>query len=505
MALTNFQLDRALGAAMAPLGYFDQASAEHQQVLSLLHLLSASPELTASVTPSPSDKPFASSLGSIAALAFLGPEDSPELARYARQLAAKYQLDDEDTDLCIIWAMMTRVAVIHGRGVLEDQLIWLPESHQQQWRDRFQAFAKKGIAPFGPRSTRNDSLKRMLWVADQMLKHRFTKDSASASIGTVHPTDQLSLAIVYTLVYGYKATAQLIPFSRGASDSLEEVSDLVSRIVESSPTGPWAGNDADAMLKRAASNVVIRTSSMAPTSDFHSLEEVRNWLDQCAQQASSAARFEVFLAKEPDLNGPDEGAKPYTLLGLDHIHSPLSDREVPEQCLDVKERSWYPIGFDPNFLGDSFCEHYFSFEYTPSIEAVYEGQLLTEIHGTLTIESESSQRFIARVPQDQQLEEDQWLLIRPAGTPSFIPVPARTALLELVFDHDGASVSLKAYGTKAFTERITAENHFNATWAQWLDDDAVLSEAQLQRGVAKAEEIARTAINMPFHDVDGAK
>ncbi|MGP5025308.1 hypothetical protein ACTXI4_08965 [Glutamicibacter ardleyensis] len=441
MPLTNKQLDRAVGAALAPMDYLQASTVEHRAALHLLRQMAGSLPVTAPTDDTVSAALITVPFGTIASLRFLGADEAPALSHFVKDLSTTHGFDSEQTDLCILWAMTTRELIIYGASQLSEQISWLSEPRRQEWKER--------LSTSEHNSSGRDPLSALLECSGAVAERDWSDYVPRRILRISDPGDRVVFTSLRAGGEANELPALQETFSEATSALFDEVEKLTVQIIELNCEDPWFGYDADSMLRRAASNVVMRTTNIAPTDDFDTAEELQQWLDRCAYEASSAARFEVAFSEAPNPEQIDENAKASVFLGSDHIHSPHSETEIPVECIDARERLWIPIPFDPNFQPESYFENYFAVDFTPAIETVYEGKRLTQVHGTLSLEEQSGKAFISQKPPSQYLEHEGWLLVRPLGTPSFLPLPGRSSILQLEFDHDGASLSLKVVGSNS--------------------------------------------------------
>ena len=301
-------------------------------------------------------------------------------------------------------------------------------------------------------------------------------------------------------------TEFIIDVLQGAFDSLGTLPEdliaagrtLVATIAEVSD-GSTDEDSLEAMLRRVEISAVARWRSCAPASDFATSGELKQWLNACAQQATSNARFVVkdaFTFARPPLEGDEEGQLVITAFGSAHHHYGRDGlpTEVPDICEVPVGRSSEPIPFSPELLPYVY-QKMFGVQSHPSLTATYEGsQLTTSTSRHVVFQGDFGVEGVSEHDRPLSSEAGDIYLVGLEGIDGFIPLRVQDSILELEFDDDGSTVQLDVLDESPFVEREVKQAQFNTHWARWIAPDVVLSDAELDAGVEDAETYLRRKI-----------
>lgn len=510
MATTESQFDRATGTVYGalmgnPTG--PTRSASSYVLLRKLargdHLGSTSSFLTGALSSSSSDTSIGNTevlaCASMLALGYLGDTDAPALSVAARNLADSGESSEAHGDACVLWALATREVILCGSTTLTEHLVWLPETCRSAWNETIQEALLPDFLLDSSTGSTDPSTKAFQVAAHAVF---YTESAAEAILlanALAGDSDAENVVATASALSGaMHGASSLEPYfdHHGPMSEFQEheLTDLVTGAITFQPDGKWAGNDMNAMLKRAGHGVVARTINVAHGTDFSTVTELRDWLDSCAIEASSRARFEVVLAKDANGTTDDQLRKEFVMFGKDHFHSPDALYGIPEECKGAAPRRWNALPFHPALDPVDFFVKSFTYERTPTLQAEYDGEFLVALHSRYSVLHGETAHLLHRGIVPTPLGYPAWLLIRLVGTDSYVTVPHRAAVLRLVFDHDGASVCLEVYGIDSYSERKRLDSEFQGSWARWLDDDVVLSDRELAAGVQRAEEFAHSRI-----------
>jgi hypothetical protein len=91
-------------------------------------------------------------------------------------------------------------------------------------------------------------------------------------------------------------------------------------------------------------------------------------------------------------------------------------------------------------------------------------------------------------------DPDGWLILGIIGTDIAVPVPAGAANLLIETDDDGAMVVISVHPSLEREKHHRDRAGFERRWGRWLDDDVVLTDEELNEGIARAEQALRAAL-----------
>lgn len=394
----------------------------------------------------------------VLALSYLGPADAASLVTAVRRSAHLAQASDDLTDAYTLGAVAVREAVLFGRVSVTDHLFWIDQDRRDCWRQAFTDAPASG----GASQSLSGYVRQIQHVLDGVQK------------GGTSGSDFMG----------------------------EETRQQLDQLTKTHESSQWSGNDVESMLKRAAHQVVAFSQSVAVTDDFATAIELEQWFQTAAEESYSPARFNVYDALSPDVTSSADPAE-RSLYGRDHVHSPETPGGIPETCVGAPERLWAPVEFHPDQDAEEVFKDTFSMRRHPAMTANFEGPLLTAFHADYTIEVRRSAHFVASPNEDSGTNRAEWFLVNLAGSPSFLTVPRRNAVLEVAFDHDGAEVSVNVIGCEAHTASRNLQTEFESDWYRWLDADEPLTDAELALGVERAETVTRQRIAESLETVSG--
>ena len=234
------------------------------------------------------------------------------------------------------------------------------------------------------------------------------------------------------------------------------------------PGRPWEGETVEAQLYRAEHGVVTYEDFHTNSANAASVGWLQDWFD--AKSQDSPATFKVLgvtNAETVTANGPLK----LRCMGFKSGEDSLTSKTLGQMAA-------LPPGDDDLSNSDSALPA----EY--GLKLMMDGDVADSFHSDwLPIADDVTAHF-----SDEPQAKPEWFAVIPQGINAALLIPAMYAVITLNFDDDGAFVHLQVRSDSAVSSRARHEQRFQRRWGRWLDEDAELTQQELNTGFNKVTQ-----------------